>query len=114
MGKVIDISTRLNMDVRPVLKFGSHELTVNADASSTLKIFELSKKRDAGEITDMDLTLEGLKVLFGEETATELQKELLFSDLGILSRIAMNLATGKNPYDGLEETEAEEDGNFPG
>lgn len=115
MGKVIDISNKLNMDIRPTLMFGEYVLDVNADAESTMQIMNLSKMFERGELTDMEMTMKALEVLFGEDAVPELRRNLLFSDLAILAKIGMNLATNKDPYDGLEEEAGGESPEpFPG
>lgn len=115
MGKVIDISSKLSMNIRPTLMFGEYVLDVNADAESTMRIMGLSKKLEAKEIDEEGMIMQALKILFGEDMVPELQKVLLFSDLAILAKIGMNLATNKDPYDGLEEEAGEESPEpFPG
>lgn len=111
MGKVYDISSKLNLNIRPTLMFGEYVLDVNADAESTMQIMNLSKMFEQGELTDMDMTMKALEVLFGADVVPELRKNLLLTDLGVLAKIGMNLATGKEPYEGLADESEESEGD---
>ena len=59
MAKVIDITEKLNFEENPVLKSGTIEAEVNADAETVLRLIGLFSQN-----TDREAIMQGLELIF--------------------------------------------------
>lgn len=92
MGKIVDITERLNFEGNPKLKVKDTFLEINADAPTVLKIMGIM---NTGEQNEMDGVLKAYELLFTEEAKKHIEElKLGFKDLMILIENAISLVTG--------------------
>ena len=70
MAKIIDITEKLNFDENPKLRIAGHELEVNGDAETMLRIMGAF----SGEKGEMQAVAESINLLFSEK-----DREILYS-----------------------------------
>jgi hypothetical protein len=98
MGKVIDITERLELSGNPYLKIGEEQFEVNADAATMIKLME---KVGDSENMDAKTIMELLDTIFTEDSKKRLDAlKLTFSDYSKVFTCAMNLITGEDDEEG--------------
>lgn len=91
MGKVIDITERLEGNENPSIRIGDKEYEINADAHTVLKIMGLMQDGDFESHI-----LEAFNLLFPSKVRKEFEKmKLSFCNLIKIVEVAMKLATGE-------------------
>ena len=92
MGKVVDITEKLNFDENPKIRIKDKELEVNSDAESVLRIMGVLGKEDS---TSPKAVTEMYEILFSEKSRNQIAKlKLQFKDFQTLVFTAINLVTG--------------------
>lgn len=101
MGKIIDITEKLELGGNPVLVVAGKELEVNADAATMLKIMDKFGDSDEQSVKDV---LEVYKIIFPESTRNTIDEmKLSFADLKIIIEEGVSLITGSNEEEQGEE-----------
>ena len=91
MAKKVDITEKLSFDGNPVLVVKGHDLEVNADAATVLKVMGV-----LGEESTPKQVLDMYNLIFPDKTRKEIENlKLSFNDLQILVSSALNLITGE-------------------
>lgn len=92
MGKIIDITDKLNFEGNPRLKINDMELEVNADAPTMLKVMALMDGDGIGPSQVLAL----YDLMFPEESRNAIDAlKLDFSDLLIVVQEAVALISGE-------------------
>lgn len=93
MGKIIDITEKLNFEEEPVIKVKELEIKVNADAATMLKIMGILSGNEAAgpkEVIGM------YELIFTEQEREKIEKmKLNFKDFQTVIFTAINLVTGE-------------------
>lgn len=91
MAKKVDITEKLSFDGNPVLVVKGHDLEVNADAATVLKVMGV-----LGEESTPKQVLDMYNLIFPDKTRKKIENlKLSFNDLQILVSSALNLITGE-------------------
>ena len=91
MAKKVDITEKLSFDGNPVLVVKGHDLEVNADAATVLKVMGV-----LGEESTPKQVLDMYNLIVPDKTRKEIENlKLSFNDLQILVSSALNLITGE-------------------
>ena len=92
MGKVIDITEKLNFEESPKIKIKDIEIEVNSDARTVLQIMQLIG--DGKDITPKDIN-SMYELIFNEAERKKIDKiKLQFKDFQSLIMAAINVVTG--------------------
>lgn len=97
MSKVVDITDKLNFSENPVLKIGSIEAEVNADAETVLRLMGVF-----ADGSDMHAVSEALNLIFKPEDVKAIcslkksGKKLSANALMTIIQAAMNLVMGED------------------
>lgn len=95
MGKIVNITDKLEMDGNPFLVIKDEKLEVNADAATMLKIMGKYGETQAAEATPKDV-LDLYNLMFPKESQKKIEKlKLSFKDLTVLVEEAQKLITGE-------------------
>lgn len=91
MGKLVDITEKLNFEENPKIKVKDAKIEVNADAETVLKIMGI-----LSDDTSVSSVMKMYELLFDEKERKKIEKlKLKFSDFQILVQTAINLVTGE-------------------
>ncbi|WP_411337226.1 hypothetical protein [Ruminococcus gauvreauii] len=94
MGKVIDITEKLDFDENPKIKVRNAEIEVNADAATMLKVMGIlgdNEEPGAKEVMGM------YELMFSEKERGKIEKlKLNFKDFTTLVYTAINLINGED------------------
>lgn len=91
MGKLVDITEKLNFEENPKIKVKDTKIEVNADAETVLKIMGI-----LSDDTSVSSVMKMYELLFDEKERKKIEKlKLKFSDFQILVQTAINLVTGE-------------------
>ena len=94
---VYSLTEKLKFEENPQIEIKGRVITVNADAETALKLFDLLDAEG-----EMKATLMAAKLLFSEEDQQYINSlKLNMTDYGLLLRTAMDLCVGNDPDDDL-------------
>lgn len=92
MGKVVDITSKLELDENPKLKIGEEEITIQADAKNVLKIIGIFGDDD---MSDAEKSMKSYELLFSKEDRKKLDDmNISFKDLNTIIETAVDIAIG--------------------
>ena len=92
MARTVDITDKLDFETSPALIINGKEYTVNADASTVLKIMSMAGEEEG--MTNKDL-IKSYDIIFPEKTRKDFEKlKLSFKDLTVVIEAAMDLVVG--------------------
>jgi len=101
MGKVIDITEKLNFEDKPVIRIKDKDITINDEAVNVLQLMQLV----GGDMENIENIEKACNLLFAKKDMKALQDlGLNFKDFGIVIQQAMSVITG---VDTEEETPGE-------
>lgn len=102
MSKVVDITDKLEL-TNPVLKIKDKVFPIHSDAKTVMQLAAINETGN-----DQEKIAKSIELLFGKEKSEELlSMPLTFSDLLIIIKVSMRLATGKD----IDVDEDNEDGS---
>ncbi|MFT4146428.1 MAG: hypothetical protein QM644_18445 [Mobilitalea sp.] len=94
MGKIVDITEKLNFDENPKLKIKNISCEVNADAPTMLKLMQLIG--DGNNMAPKDL-IAMYELIFSKEDRMKIDKlKLQFNDFQAVVMTAISLVTGES------------------
>ena len=92
MGKVVDITSKLELDENPKLKICEEEITIQADAKNVLKIIGVFGDEDMSE---SEKSMKSYELLFSKEDRKKLDDmNISFKDLNTIIETAVDIAIG--------------------
>ena len=92
MGKVVDITSKLELDENPKLKIGEEEITIQADAKNVLKMIGIFGDDD---MSDAEKSMKSYELLFSKEDRKKLDDmNISFKDLNTIIETAVDIAIG--------------------
>ena len=92
MGKVVDITSKLELDENPKLKIGEEEITIQADAKNVLKMIGIFGDDD---MSDAEKSMKAYELLFSKEDRKKLDEmNISFKDLNTIIESAVDIAIG--------------------
>lgn len=92
MGKVVDITSKLELDENPKLKICEEEITIQADAKNVLKIIGVFGDEDMSE---SEKSMKSYELLFSKEDRKKLDEmNISFKDLNTIIETAVDIAIG--------------------
>ena len=98
MGKIVDITEKLDFESNPKIKIKNKEFEVDASAETVLKVMGLFGEN--GEVSPSAVTTM-YELIFNEKARKEIAKlNLKFKDFQTLVMIAVNLITGEEDEQG--------------
>ena len=90
---VYSLTDKLKFEENPQIEINGKKITVNADAATALKLFDLLETEG-----EMKATLKAASLLFSEKDKKYIDSlKLNMSDYGLLLRTAMDLCVGNDP-----------------
>lgn len=97
MGKIVDITDKLNFEERPKIKIKKDILEVNADATTVLKIMQTIENEN---VSPKDIVFM-YELLFDDATRKKIDKlNLMFGDFQTLVMETIELITGSEGEEG--------------
>ena len=91
MGKVIDITDKLNFEDKPILRIKDKDITVNDEAVNVLQLMQLL----GSDMENPENISKACNLLFSEKDMKTIQKMgLNFRSFGTVIQEAMSLVTG--------------------
>ena len=95
MGKVVNLTEKLELDSNPLIRIQDKEFEVKADARTVLEVLGLFEGKK-----DVEASMGAYEKLFSKEDRKEMdQMHLSFSDLMTVIKEAVMLATGTSEED---------------
>ena len=102
MGKVIDITEKLDLSGNPYIKIKDEKLEVNTDAATMLKIMNVYGDADTENVSPKEL-MKIYEIIFPEKSRKAIEKmKIGFSDLMKVIQTAQQLIMGKTEDTGEE------------
>lgn len=102
--KVVDITSKLDLDEDPQIKVKDELITVHADAKTVLKMIGVYGDPT---ITEGEKSMKAYEMLIGKKDREKLDAmNISFKDLNVLIESAVNLAVGNDEDDESGETES--------